>query len=1382
MSETVQKRRWIKWVFGGSLVLILLLFLLVAGLRFYITTSSGARFIESKLNSRSLGPIEGLEVSGLSGDPLSDLEIASLKIRDKDGVWATAENISLKWKPLKFLSKHLYIEDLKISDIDVQRKPILNETPPSDPSDKPLTITLDNFETPSLTLGEPVMGQSVSARLKAQYALKGSGAMKALLDAVRTDIEGDSVNLDFTRTPKGKMEGDFDLTGLPGGTIATLLQAPEGETVSGNGNVRGDTESGEGELALRFNDAKALDLKTVWTKEDLSLSAEAETQNWPLLEPARNIDTRISGKLSLERQPDQKPFDLNIQAGGASVIAKGDLPEEGFVPEIANIQADIPDLARFYTLPDGYKLGGIKLEGQVQSAGNISFQGAVNVNALGTPQGQATSVSGPVSLSLNETRQLADFTTDLAAKGVALTAEVPLYLSPSVKLTVKGQYNLETKSLQLASSKLTSGKDMATAAGKLSTDPLTYNMTGRANLGLKAIGTLPSGQLTTDYKAVQAKTGLPTLSADGRFVPSGTMEEPLNTLIGSMALFDVKASSIEGGMDISSGAFSGDGVRAAFSGQVTETLNIDLEGALKKPVTFKSVTLAEGTEVSGTVTGRRASPNIRLDATTPELTAYDRVFSEARLRTEIQDVLDAPKGPIQFDAASEYGDVTVSAQFSSTQSVMRLADLQASVGKLTAKGDVSLPETGIAEGTIALDLPEEGGRYARLDLELENLQGEQGVNLTADAKNVAYEKIEIDSLKASLKGTLTDLQGDIEMNGQMTGNVVETPFKFKTPVSVSRDDVEGYTVTLLPEAAYGRVPITATEPLLIQYNEGQALMTAALNVSDGKMNLKYQRGEQERLTARVKNIPMNSLPIGNLLADTKGRLSMDIDLSVPNNQPEGKIEVTLSDWRGFERQKGKGLSMTFSGDLTSSELDWTLTGLSEDEFNLNGNGLVALQSADSLSSIRPNMTAPLKAKITASGAAGGVLGLVSPRDAGLSGELEANLDVSGTLGAPQVEGEANGKSLNMEMVELGTQIRDGLFVLRFSNDNVNLEQFSLNDGQDGSLSGSGEFKLGEFGVPIGQANFKAQAFHALDRRDLSGRVSGDISVKTEKDEGTLSGNVSIERAEVKQFVSGGPGVVTIDVEEVNVPPQSNSPKPKSAPYPIKLDLKVSAPRRIFIRSQGLDVEMSIDAQIKGTATEPEIYGDARIIRGGYKLAGKTLDFESGVIKFSGPVKTASIDFVANTETQNLKAGVKITGTVEKPEIKLSSTPTRPDDEILSALLFGRSATELSAIEAAQLAGALAQFSGNGGGFDLLGGLRDALGVGQLSVGVSENGTAQITGGRYLAKNVYLQVFSGVGENDSGAIIDWEVRKNLSLRSRIQSDNEQTLSLKWKRDF
>ena len=324
--------------------------------------------------------------------------------------------------------------------------------------------------------------------------------------------------------------------------------------------------------------------------------------------------------------------------------------------------------------------------------------------------------------------------------------------------------------------------------------------------------------------------------------------------------------------------------------------------------------------------------------------------------------------------------------------------------------------------------------------------------------------------------------------------------------------------------------------------------------------------------------------------------------------------------------------------------------------------------------------------------------------------------------------------------------------------------------------------MGDRGRPLGSLNIEAQKFRALDRRDVEATVSGSLAYESRQEDAELTGTINLNEVDITQFVSGNTSVIEIEVEELNRPEDIQALKLKEDVVPINLNLKVKAPRRIYIRSRGLDVELSADIEITGTVTEPLFNGKAEVVRGGYKLAGKTLQFSEGSITFDGTLSEARLSLLAETETTDITAQVKIEGTVEKPDITLTSTPERPQDEILSVLLFGRSATELSTIEAAQLAGALAQFSGSGAGFDLLGGLRDAFGIGQLSVGFSEDGTAQITGGRYLARNVYLQVFSGAGQDQTGAIIEWEIRKNLALRSRLQADNDQAFSLKYKKDF
>jgi len=396
--------------------------------------------------------------------------------------------------------------------------------------------------------------------------------------------------------------------------------------------------------------------------------------------------------------------------------------------------------------------------------------------------------------------------------------------------------------------------------------------------------------------------------------------------------------------------------------------------------------------------------------------------------------------------------------------------------------------------------------------------------------------------------------------------------------------------------------------------------------------------------------------------------------------------------------------------------------------------------------------------------------------------LEARLDVGGTLGSPRIEGQANGKELRYELPELGTRLRNGRFTANFTNDTIDVTDVYVRDSKKGTLEGSGNFKLGEYAIPLGRLDIKAKKFIALDRKDYEGTVSGTLFFESEKEAATLGGDVTVKKAEVKQFVAGRVAVVEIEVEEINGSMGDIAVQKKVESAPIKLDLRVRAPRNIFVRTRGLDVELELDVALKGTVSEPELFGEANVRRGGYRIAGKELQFTEGSIEFSGSLADAKVNLKAETDTQNISASVEITGTVEDPKIDLTSTPERPQDEILSALLFGRSVTELSTIEAAQLAGALAQFSGAGGGFDLMGGLRDALGVGQLSIGVGEDGQASFSGGRYLAKDVYLQIFTGAGPDSTGAVLDWELRKNLSLRSRVQSDNEQSLTLKYKKDF
>jgi translocation and assembly module TamB len=228
-----------------------------------------------------------------------------------------------------------------------------------------------------------------------------------------------------------------------------------------------------------------------------------------------------------------------------------------------------------------------------------------------------------------------------------------------------------------------------------------------------------------------------------------------------------------------------------------------------------------------------------------------------------------------------------------------------------------------------------------------------------------------------------------------------------------------------------------------------------------------------------------------------------------------------------------------------------------------------------------------------------------------------------------------------------------------------------------------------------------------------------------------------------------------------------------------LDVELRAPTgNVFVRGRGLDVELSVNARVRGTLRNPELTGNARIVRGDYEFAGKRFVFDdSGSIRLSTNPGAIRLNLRAIREDPALTAEIRVTGTAAQPVITLTSTPALPQDEILSQVLFGRSASQLSPIEAAQLASSVASLAG-GGGFDILGNLRELAGLDRLSFGGDASGLT-IAGGKYLSDDIYFEVIGG-GVEQAAVQVEWQVRRNVSVTSRVNSLGDARLSIRWRR--
>lgn len=241
----------------------------------------------------------------------------------------------------------------------------------------------------------------------------------------------------------------------------------------------------------------------------------------------------------------------------------------------------------------------------------------------------------------------------------------------------------------------------------------------------------------------------------------------------------------------------------------------------------------------------------------------------------------------------------------------------------------------------------------------------------------------------------------------------------------------------------------------------------------------------------------------------------------------------------------------------------------------------------------------------------------------------------------------------------------------------------------------------------------------------------------------------------------------------------NSPPATAAGNPARFDLVISAPDEVFIRGRGVDAEMGGEIRLTGNARQPIPVGQFQLIRGRVDLLGKRFDLTEGLIELQGSLIPV-IRLVAQTEQDGVTTRIIIDGEAQDPEIKFESSPEMPEEEVLSQLLFGRGIDNISPLQAAQLASAIATLAGKGGE-GIIGRLRASTGLDDLDLTTDDKGNVSVRAGKYLSQNLYTDV--QVGDQGTTQLnLNLDLSKSLTARGSVDSDGESKLGLFYERDY
>lgn len=292
----------------------------------------------------------------------------------------------------------------------------------------------------------------------------------------------------------------------------------------------------------------------------------------------------------------------------------------------------------------------------------------------------------------------------------------------------------------------------------------------------------------------------------------------------------------------------------------------------------------------------------------------------------------------------------------------------------------------------------------------------------------------------------------------------------------------------------------------------------------------------------------------------------------------------------------------------------------------------------------------------------------------------------------------------------------------------------------------------------------------------------------------IAGALTMSEAELRVPSSGfASAAALLEVTHVNEPAEvratraragllgdgNGGPGGSGGARPFGLDVTVSAPARIFVRGRGIDAELGGQIRLLGTTAQILPSGAFNLIRGRLDILGKRLTLSTANLQLEGSfVPTLLVS--AQTENDGVVSIVNIEGPADNPSVRFISIPELPQEEALARLLFGRGLENLSALQAAQLANAIAVLAGRGGE-GLVNRLRRGFGLDDLDLTTSENGETALTAGKYISDNAYTEVEIEQG-GKSRISLNLDLRPGVTLRGRVGDDGQTGIGIFVERDY
>lgn len=549
--------------------------------------------------------------------------------------------------------------------------------------------------------------------------------------------------------------------------------------------------------------------------------------------------------------------------------------------------------------------------------------------------------------------------------------------------------------------------------------------------------------------------------------------------------------------------------------------------------------------------------------------------------------------------------------------------------------------------------------HAGIDLDLSDRRDSQ---LDFTARSVSYRGQGLGTVKAGLEGrasnhrfTIDSAGGLIDLHAAISGSYDPKGWRG----TISKLDLRNTDIVNVhlqsPAGISASAEAARLEPLCL-LGTGERVCVQGNWLRRGPFDLQAQ-GSGIPLRAIGANFPTRPDYSGLLGFDlqAQGTSLMDLTGHLTAELAEGRLRYKLPSGRDAELMLGNGNARIIaSPEQVTAQLHITATEQSQLDVSLAGRRAAGQNLWQT----------PVSGEIHTQAHELGFLAVMVDQIDRSVGAMNADFSVSGTLGAPRLDGTIQLHDGELDFYQFNLLMRAIEARIDVSGTQVKLSGSSKIGEGTANIDGQMDWQDDK---PMGQFRLKGSRLTLVNVPELRADASPDLSFRIDGRRIDVSGTVTIPYARIKPADLTGAQLASGD--EVILGQQNSEENLRLQVY---TDVRLVLGPDVTVDTYGLTGRLTgsvaAASDPSGTARGS---GELQIADGKYAAYGRLLDIERGRLIFNGGlVSDPAVDLRAVKVFPDVKAGVNVRGKLRNPQLSFFSDPPLPQSQIVSVLVAG----------------------------------------------------------------------------------------------------------------